>query len=92
MHEFFKFAKVVLKPILLTETNGAEDEAPQYPKSLAAAISFFKELDLDVPLHGINASGLSGFNPVERRMTSLCHDIAGVLLRHDSFGNSQNSS
>ena len=89
MHEFFKFGKVVLKP---TETDGAQDEDPRYTKALTAAISFFKKLDLDVLLHGTNASGLSAFNPVERRMTSLCHDIAGVLLRHDSFGNYQNSS
>ena len=92
MHEFLKFGNFVVKAILLTETDGGQDEAPQYPKSLAAAISLFKELDLDALLHGLNASGLSAFNPVERLMASLSHEIAGVLLRHNSFGNYKDSS
>ena len=74
-------------PILLMETDGAEDEAPCYPKPLAAAISLFKELKLNALLHGINTSGLSAFNPVERRMAPLLHDISGIILPHDYFVN-----
>ena len=29
---------------------------------------------------------LSAFNPVERGMAPLSHDIAGLILPHDSFG------
>ena len=37
-------------------------------------------------LHGVNAAGLSSFNPVERRISPLSHDIAGVVLPHENFG------
>ena len=37
-------------------------------------------------LRGVNATGLSAFNPVERRMSPLSHDIAGVVLPHENFG------
>ena len=43
--------------------------------------------DLVVLLYGVNASGLCAFNTVERPMAPLSHDNAGVLLRHNSFGN-----
>jgi len=52
-------------------TDGAQDEAPRFPKTLATAIHLFRLLELDVLLHGINAAGLSAFNPVERRMAIL---------------------
>ena len=34
----------------------------------------------------VNAAGLSAFNPVERRMAPLSHDLCGIILPHDSFG------
>ena len=37
-------------------------------------------------LHSFNAAGLSALNPVERRMSPLSHDIAGVVLPHKNFG------
>ena len=43
-------------------------------------------------LHGVNAAGLSAFNPVERRMAPLSHDLAGIILPHDHFGNHLDSS
>ena len=33
-----------------------------------------------------NAAGLSAFNPVERRMAPLSHDLSGLVLKHDTFG------
>ena len=47
-------------------------------------VILFKELKLDVLLHGVNAAGLSDFNPVERYMAPLSHDLAGIILPHDS--------
>ena len=67
-------------------SDGASDEAPRFPKPLYTAVLLFKELKLDVLMHGVNAAGLSAFNPVERRMAPLSHDLAGVILPHDSFG------
>ena len=86
MQQLFQTGQVTPKPILLLETDGAADEAPRYPKPLAAAIALFKQLNLDVLLHGVNASGLSAFNPIERRMAPLSHDLAGIILPHDTFG------
>ena len=40
----------------------------------------------------MNAAGLSAFNPVERRMAPLSHDLSGVILPHDTFGNHLDSS
>ena len=45
------------------ETDGAQDEAPRYPKPLLCGIALFKELKLDALIHGVNAAGLSAFNP-----------------------------
>ena len=45
------------------ETDGAQDEAPRFPKPMNCAISLFKELKLDALILGVNAAGLSAFNP-----------------------------
>ena len=84
--ELFQCQEVSLKPILLIETDGAQDEAPRYPKPLSNAVHIFKEYKLDCLIHTVNASGLSAFNICERRMAPLSHDIAGVILPHDAFG------
>ena len=42
--------------------------------------------------HAVNATGLSAFNTVERRMSPLSHNLAGVILSHDLFGNHLGSS
>lgn len=61
--------------------DGASDEAPQFLKPLATKLSLFCKFDLDAVAHGVSAAGLSAFKPVERRMTSLWHDIGGLILR-----------
>ena len=86
VRELFQGELVKRKPILLMEIDGAQDEAPRYPKTLATAVDLFCHLNLDVLLHGVNAAGLSAFNPVERRMAPLSHDLAGLVLPHDHYG------
>ena len=86
MKELFKSSNLPERPILVLSIDGAQDEAPRYPKPLATAIYFFKHLKFDVFLHSVNAAGLSAFNPVERRMSPLAHDIAVVVLPHKNFG------
>ena len=86
MHELFRLQQIPRKPILLIETDGAADEAPRFPTPMASAVSLFKELELDALLHGVNAAGLSAFNPVERRMAPLSHDLAGIVLPHNHYG------
>ena len=87
IRELFKCEQIKLKPIVMFMPDGASDEAPRFPKPLQTGVALFKELKLDVLLHGVNAASLSAFNPVERRMAPLSHDIAGVILQHDSYGN-----
>lgn len=92
MRELFKCKEINRKPIMLLITDGAADEAPRFPKPLASAVYFFKELKLDVLIHAVNAAGLSAFNAVERRMSPLSHDLAGLILPHDSYGNHLDAS
>ena len=86
MKEIFESSNLHERPILVLSTDGAQDEAPRYPKPLATTVYFFKHLKLDVLLRGVNATGLSAFNPVKRNMSPLSHDIAGVVLPHENFG------
>ncbi|XP_065652709.1 uncharacterized protein LOC136079986 [Hydra vulgaris] len=64
----------------------------RFPKTLATAVDLFRLLDLDALLHGVNAAGLSAFNPVELKMAPLSHDLAGIILPHYYFGNHLGSS
>ena len=82
-----KSGKILRKPVLLIETNDIQDEALQFLIFLATEISLFKELNLDVLLHRVNASGLTAFNLMQKYIAPVSHDIAGVLLRHDFFAN-----
>ena len=47
MKELFESSNLPERPILVLSTDGAQDEAPRYPKPLATAIYFFKHLKLD---------------------------------------------
>ena len=80
MKELFESEAIPKKPILLISTDGAQDEAPRFPKSLKNAVFLFKMLGLDVYIHATNAAGLSAFNPCERRMAPLTHDLVGLVL------------
>ena len=83
MHEHFKSAKVMLKPVLLIEIDGTQDKAPWYSKPLVVIVFL---------LHGVNESHLSEFNLEERSVAPLSHETAEVLLRHYSFENHLDSS
>ena len=86
MTKRFDTGAIKRKPILVLETDGAQDEAPRFPKPLACAVDHFKRFKLDAYIHGVNAAGLSAFNPVEQRMAPLSHDLSGVILPHNTFG------
>ena len=86
MKELFETNAIPKKPILLISTDGAQDEAPCFPKSLRVAVFLFKMLGLDAYIHATNAAGLSAYNPCERRMAPLTHDLAGVILNAFTHG------
>ena len=63
MKELFDTNFLPKKPIMIVSTDGAQDEAPRFSKSLRVAVFLFKYLGLDVYIHATNAAGLSAFNP-----------------------------
>ena len=92
MKSLFDSGDLPKKPILLLSTDGAQDEAPRFPKSLRVAVFLFKYLGLDVYIHATNAAGLSAFNPCERRMAPLTHALVGLILEAFRFGNHLDAS
>ncbi len=54
-------------------------------------MSYFLQHDLDAFYLATNAPGRSAYNRVERRMAPLSHDLAGLVLPHDSFGTHLNA-
>lgn len=82
----YEFLGIPKKLILSMETDGAQGEAPQCLKLTHRTVSPFKELNLDALIHDVNAASLLTFNPVERQITPLPLDLAGVILSHDQFG------
>ena len=74
IRELFKCDLVNVKPIVIYMSDGASDKASLFPKPLQTGVALFKEIKLDVILHGVNAADLLAFNPAESRMASLPHD------------------
>ena len=64
----------------------------RFPKILSCAVSLFNLLNLDALIWGVNAAGLSAFNPCERRMAPLSRDLSGIILPHDTYGNHLDST
>lgn len=61
LNDLFTSEYIKRKPILVIETDGAQDEAPIYPKPLSCAVNLFKKLKLDALIHGVNAAGFISF-------------------------------
>ena len=88
--EFEKVARDHLgrvKPIVIVniDASGSENNT-RYPKTLATAIDRFKRYNLDVLVMINQAPGQNLFNVIERRLSPLSHDLAGLILPHDHFG------
>jgi hypothetical protein len=92
MEGSFKLADGSTKPVLIVGTDGGPDENPRYPKTLQVAAHIFKHYNLDAVIYITNAPGRSAFNPVERRMAPLSHDLAGLILPHDHYGSHLDSA
>ncbi len=84
--EFMKNEEAVVKPVVLIMVDGGADENPRYAKTLCAAIGHFKRYGLDALFITCHAPGQSAYNAVERRMAPLSHDVAGLILPHNHFG------
>uniref|UniRef100_A0A914DJC8 C2H2-type domain-containing protein n=1 Tax=Acrobeloides nanus TaxID=290746 RepID=A0A914DJC8_9BILA len=75
-----------VKPIWIFSVDGGPDENPRFKKTLMAYFQIFKENDVDLLVVATHAPGQSAFNPVERRMAPLSHDLAGLILPYNTFG------
>lgn len=90
LKEFQELAKTEdgqLKPVVMISTDGGPDENPRYPSVISFAVQTFSEFDLDALFVFTNAPGHSAYNRVERRMAPLSHQLSGLLIPYDSFGN-----
>ena len=95
LDSFAPFVKVHdggVKPVVIITTDGGPDENPRYRKVLEVAAQNFLEYNLDAIFLATNAPGRSAFNPVERRMAPLSHDLAGLILPHDHYGSHLDAS
>lgn len=96
LKEFEKVARDHLgrvKPIVIISLDGSGPENhTRYPATLQSAIEKFKKYNLDVLILVNQAPGQSMFNVVERRLSPLSHDLAGLILPHDYFGTHLNEA
>ncbi|KAJ8672605.1 hypothetical protein QAD02_003864 [Eretmocerus hayati] len=88
------------KSLAERQTN-VDDQVKIWNEQITRRKNMYKSVHLHVSftifLHSIqtnnavyvvtNPPGRSCFNPVERRMAPLSHELAGVILPHNSFGN-----
>ena len=89
--ESFKFDETEKKVMIVT-VDGGPDENPCYQKTMASAIEYFEEYQLDALFLATNAPGRSAFNSTERRMAPLSREISGLILPHETFGSHLNGN
>ena len=82
----------LVKPIFICTVDGGPDENPRYHNTIRCAVDYFCTYDLDALFLATNAPGRSAFNRVERRMAPLSHDLAGLVLPHNHFGDHLDNS
>ncbi|CAG8718989.1 4968_t:CDS:2, partial [Dentiscutata erythropus] len=73
------------KPVMVMLSDGGPDENPRYKKTIQIMIEHFDKYDLDTIIMACFAPHQSASNPVERRMAPLSHDLASMILPHDTF-------
>ncbi|CAF4547071.1 unnamed protein product, partial [Didymodactylos carnosus] len=75
-----------VKPIVIITVDGTPDDNPRFTKTLIGAIGKFRKYNLDALFVLTHAPGQSTYHVVERRMSPLAQDLAGLILPHDHFG------
>ena len=88
--EICRMAEGSTKPILILTRDG--HDGPRFPSTRNTLSKIFKEHDLDFLFCVCNASGLSAYQVIERRMAPLSAALAGVVLPHDHFGSHLDAS
>lgn len=80
------------KPLVFVSVDGGPDEAPKNQQALAMWARQFENNDPDAALVFTHATGISAYNPVERRMAPLSKDTAGIILPFHTFANHLDAS
>ena len=88
--EMCRMADGSTKPIPILTRDG--HDGPKFPSTRNTLFNIFKEHDLDFLFCVYNASGLSAYHFIERRMAPLSAALAGVVLPHDHFGSHLDAS
>ncbi|CAG8816739.1 22673_t:CDS:2, partial [Dentiscutata erythropus] len=74
------------KPVVVLISDSGPNENPRYRKTIQMMIEHFDKYNLDTIIVVCFAPHQSASNLVERQMVPLSHDLAGVILPHDTFG------
>ncbi|CAF2717357.1 unnamed protein product [Rotaria sp. Silwood2] len=81
------------KPIVVINIDSCDlENNTRYIKTLTAAIDKFKKYNLDALIIINQASGQALSNVVERRLSPMAQDLAGLILPHDHFGTHLNDA
>jgi hypothetical protein len=91
LKEFEKVARDYLghvKPIIIinVDSSNESENNTRYSKTLASAIEKFKKYNLDALIIFNQAPGQTLYNTVERRLSPMVQDLAGLILPYDHFG------
>ncbi|CAF4363394.1 unnamed protein product, partial [Adineta steineri] len=82
-----------VKPIVIMNYDSSGlDNKTRYLKTLTSAIEKFKKHNLDVLIIVNQAPGQAILNVVERRLSPISHDLAGLILPNDHFGSHLNDN
>ncbi|CAF1273702.1 unnamed protein product [Adineta steineri] len=82
-----------VKPIVIMNYDSSGlDNKTRYLKTLTSAIDKFKKHNLDVLIIVNQAPGQAILNVVERRLSPISHDLAGLILPNDHFGSHLNDN
>ncbi|CAG8838120.1 28776_t:CDS:1, partial [Gigaspora margarita] len=74
------------KPVVLMLADGGPDENSHYKKTIQVMIEHFIKYDLDTIIVVSFVLHQSASNPVERQMAPLSHNLARIILPHNTFG------
>ena len=74
------------KKVMIVTVDGGPDENPRFQQTIASAIEYFEEYQLDALFLATNVSGRNAFNRTKRRIAPISREMNGLILPHETFG------
>ncbi|CAF1331107.1 unnamed protein product [Adineta steineri] len=81
-----------MKPIFIAFTDGRSNVKSRFSKARQCCSDLFIQNSFDALFVTTNPPDHSAYNPIDRRMASLNHDLSGLILPHDYWRNHLNES